>query len=166
MRTIKFLQSLAWLKNRTLRRAFTLIELLVVIAIIAILAALLLPSLAKAKDQAQMTVDRNNVKQILLSSHLYSSDNNDYLAHPTWGSDLTGPDGWAYATKNPSRTGASFPGGPASAPGQCPESHAQGRSRPLASRSGPFGESARVPAASLALSAPAPPPCAPPPPAG
>jgi len=116
MRTIKFLQPLAWLKNRTLRRAFTLIELLVVIAIIAILAALLLPSLAKAKDQAQMTVDRNNVKQILLSSHLYSSDNNDYLAHPTWGSDLTGPDGWAYATKNPSRTGASFPGGPASAP--------------------------------------------------
>ena len=112
MRTIKFLQSLAWLKNRTLRRAFTLIELLVVIAIIAILAALLLPSLAKAKDQAQMTVDRNNVKQILLSSHLYSSDNNDYLAHPTWGSNLdpATPDGWAYATKNPSRAGASFPG--------------------------------------------------------
>ncbi len=115
MRTIKFLQSLAWLKNRTLRRAFTLIELLVVIAIIAILAALLLPSLAKAKDQAQMTVDRNNVKQILLCSHLYSTDNNDYLAHPTWGSDLTGPDGWAYATKNPSRAGDNFAGGPTAA---------------------------------------------------
>ena len=114
MRTLKRFKSLAWLKKETLRHAFTLIELLVVIAIIAILAGLLLPSLAKAKDQAQMTVDRNNVKQILLCSHLYSTENNDYLAHPTWGSDLTGPDGWAYATvnngKNPSLPNNATPG--------------------------------------------------------
>src|SRR5437762_6025186 len=99
MRTLKRFKLLTWLKKKTLRRAFTLIELLVVIAIIAILAALLLPSLAKAKDQAQKTVDFNNVKQILLCSHLYATDNNDNLAHPTWGSNLTGPDGWAYATR-------------------------------------------------------------------
>src|SRR5665647_881250 len=68
--------------NRSFRfliRAFTLIELLVVIAIIAILAAMLLPALAKAKAKAKATQCLSNMKQLQLCYQMYIGDNNDNM---------------------------------------------------------------------------------------
>ena len=68
--------------NDSAKNGFTLIELLVVIAIIAILAALLLPTLGRAKAKALRVVCVNNLKQIAVGIHLYAGDNEDTLPGP------------------------------------------------------------------------------------
>lgn len=59
--------------------AFTLIELLVVIAVIAILAALLLPVLAGSKERAKRIACKNNLRQLIIATHLYANDQQEKL---------------------------------------------------------------------------------------
>ncbi len=72
------------MSQRTKHRGFTLIELLVVIAIIAILAALLFPVFARAKDAALKTADMSNMRQVGIATLLYCDSNDDTTPFAVW----------------------------------------------------------------------------------
>src|SRR5580658_5387547 len=92
-------------RGRSGNHGFTLIELLVVIAIIAILAAMLLPALSKAKSQSQGVGCMNNSRELIIALHMYADDNRDVLPF-SYGSQ---PDDEAYVWSGPS--GDTGPGG-------------------------------------------------------
>ncbi len=72
------------IRNTKIEKRFTLIELLVVVAIIAILAAILLPMLSRAKDTAVTIACVNNMRQITIGTHLYSSDSDSHYPYAGW----------------------------------------------------------------------------------
>lgn len=77
-----------------MKRSFTLIELLVVVAIIAILAALLLPSLNKAREKAKAQSCMNQTKTLGQVEIFYSDDNREFLTGVNWNSGVGGAVGW------------------------------------------------------------------------
>ncbi len=81
-------------------RAFTLTDLLAVMATLAILAALILPALAKSGDNGMRMVCLNNLRQLGTALNMYAGENQDYMPWPSWGTANGCPSGWLYGQYN------------------------------------------------------------------
>lgn len=89
-------------------KAFSVVDVTVILCVTSLLAMAAAPTVWKVRKSTHNAVDLNNVRQIMLATQMYATDNRDYMPHPTWGGELSGPDGWCYATRNRGR----IPGGP------------------------------------------------------
>ena len=80
------------------KKAFTLVELLVVIAIIALLMALLLPALERAREQGKRAMCLNNLRQLMIAWNVYADDNDDRIITGNTSTGGHNPDGtcWVY----------------------------------------------------------------------
>jgi len=90
---------------RSGRRAFTLVELLVVIGIIALLISILLPSLAKAREQGTRTKCLSNLRSLQFAFTMYCNENKQFVPATNWGANATTNGkcyaGWLYPTGGP-----------------------------------------------------------------
>lgn len=89
--------------GNTETRAFSRTDLVAIVGVVSLISLVLLPVLAKETDDSERAVCLNNMQRLMAAVAMYSTDNNDFLPHPSWGADLTGPDNWCYATVNRGR---------------------------------------------------------------
>src|SRR5688572_33267715 len=82
------------MRNYSRQSGFTLVELPIVIAVIALLASLLLPALAHAKEKGRVTICRSNLRQLGIGFNMYLHDNSDTF--PTVDNDAHQPEDWIY----------------------------------------------------------------------